>query len=466
MNDTPKRPEEDDAFYPPEDALSGEADFYAQTDPMADDVPYSDAPPLIDAFLPAEQDGFYPELPENDPLNDAQSLPTLFPEDPLAPQNDADNVPTHVERPERRKKTTSRRVLRVLLLLGKWLLGVVIALAILAAGGIIYLTATEYHPAYAETAKLGSVGVTRKAEQSSYRILSFNTGYGGLDESADFFMDGGRGVNPESQKQVERNMDGIRSILEDANADFLFLQEVDTDSARSFGINQWLQYEKWLGNYESRFALNYSCSYVPYPISLTERIGRVQSGVATYSRFDIRSATRYSLPCPFSWPTRVANLKRCMLVTRIALDGKEQELVLVNVHLEAYDDGEGRQEQFEQVMALLEEEYAKGNYVICGGDFNQLLPGTDSIFPIKSTTGWIPGELGKLPDDWQYAYDENVPTCRLLNQPYSRTSSETQYYVIDGFIVSPNITVNSAATLDNGFVFSDHNPVLLEITLE
>ena len=48
------------------------------------------------------------------------------------------------------------------------------------------------------------------------------------------------------------------------------------------------------------------------------------------------------LPCPFSWPTRIANLKRCLLVERIPIADSDKELVLVNLHLEAYDDGEGK----------------------------------------------------------------------------------------------------------------------------
>lgn len=195
-------------------------------------------------------------------------------------------------------------------------------------------------------------------------------------------------------------------------------------------------YEFDLEDYESRFALNYSCDYVPYPV--TEPIGRVHSGVATYSRYDITAATRYRLPCPFSWPVRIANLKRCLLVTRIPIDDSEQELVLVNLHLEAYDDGEGKEAQTAMLLQILQEEYVKGNYVIAGGDFNQSFP--DGHGPLSHCSGadWTPGTLGDLPAGWRYAWDSAAPTCRLLNQPYSAGSSGTQFYVIDGFILSPN----------------------------
>ncbi|MFR6426479.1 MAG: hypothetical protein ACLUNO_13905 [Oscillospiraceae bacterium] len=33
-----------------------------------------------------------------------------------------------------------------------------------------------------------------------------------------------------------------------------------------------------------------------------------------------------------------------------------------------------------------------------------------------------------------------MPTCRLDNQPYDAESEATQHYVIDGFILSPNVS--------------------------
>ena len=339
-----------------------------------------------------------------------------------------------------------------------------LAVAIVAAGGIGYLTVTEYRPAYAEDAQRGNVLREGKLTGGqTVRVLTLNTGYGGLDAGEDFFMDGGEGVRPSDAETVRQNMLGIEDLIRGADADFVMLQEVDTDSKRSYGYDQWRQYEFDLADYESRFALNYSCDYVPYPV--TEPIGRVHSGVATYSRYDITAATRYRLPCPFSWPVRIANLKRCLLVTRIPIDGSEQELVLVNLHLEAYDDGEGREAQTAMLLQLLQDEYAKGNYVIAGGDFNQSFPDGTDRYPIASGADWTPGTLGDLPAGWRYAWDSAAPTCRLLNQPYSAGSSGTQFYVIDGFILSPNVEPVSVRTQDAEFAVTDHNPVVLEARL-
>ena len=72
-----------------------------------------------------------------------------------------------------------------------------------------------------------------------------------------------------------------------------------------------------------------------------------------------------------------------------------------------------------------------------------------------------------LPEGFSFAYDLGTPSCRLLNQPYDPAdTANTQYYVIDGFFLSPNVRVESVETVDLGFENSDHNPVRLVVTLQ
>ncbi len=205
-------------------------------------------------------------------------------------------------------------------------------------------------------------------------LATFNIGYGGLGAESDFFMDGGSQVQPLSQALVEKNLAGITALLEEADADIYLLQEVDADAKRSYGIDQRAVLSQGKGM-DTAYALNYSCDFVPFP---WPPIGRVHSGLYTMSSVSLAEGTgasRYALPCPFSWPVRTANLKRCLLVARIPVAGTERELVVVNLHLEAYDDGAGKAAQTAMLMDLLQEEYAAGNYVIAGGGFQLQLPG-------------------------------------------------------------------------------------------
>ena len=119
-------------------------------------------------------------------------------------------------------------------------------------------------------------------------------------------------------------------------------------------------------------------------------------------------------------------------------------------------------------MSYLEEEYRKGNYVIAGGDFNQIFPGGLRAWPNTHSELWSPGILegDSLPEGFGYVYDLSVPSCRLLNQPYDPSDTEnTQYYSIDGFIISPNVDLSSVETVDLGFENSDHNPIRITVNL-
>ncbi len=248
-------------------------------------------------------------------------------------------------------------------------------------------------------------------------------------------------------------------------ADFTLLQEVDADSTRSGGLNQYMKLRETLAEQSDAFALNFRAKFVPYP---WPPIGRVSSGLQTLSCYAISEASRISLPCPFSWPMSMVNLKRCLLVTRIPVADSEKELVLVNLHLEAYDDGEGKLAQSKQLRDFVEQEYQKGNYVVAGGDWNQIFPDSEKAFPNTHRELWMPEYLDEkeLAEGWRYVWDDAVPSCRLLNQPYDPADQAgTQYYVIDGFLVSPNLKVEAVQTLDEGFACSDHNPVLLTLSI-
>ena len=62
--------------------------------------------------------------------------------------------------------------------------------------------------------------------------------------------------------------------------------------------------------------------------------------------------------------------------------------------------------------------------------------------------------------------DDTTPTCRSLYKTYVDADKSTfQYYMIDGFIVSNNITINSFETMNLGFKNTDHNPVKMSISL-
>lgn len=344
----------------------------------------------------------------------------------------------------------------------KVLLGLLL-LVVLAAGGLLgYLSLTEYRPDDIEPLE-----VVQAARKDNVRVgerldvLSFNTGYCGLGREQDFFMDGGSMVRPRSEEDMRANLNGILSELVRQNVDIYLLQKVDFDSWRSYYTNQADTYRHGL-SLNMACAYNFKCEFVPYP---WPPLGKVESGLVTFTGLNVTEATRESLPVPFSWPVSMANLKRCLLIERVPVEGTDRELVIINLHLEAYDDGEGKRAQTEQLMQILAAEYRNGNYVIAGGDFNQPFEGAAS-YPLLDESFWQPGRVyvSDLPNGFSFVYDDATPTCRLLNKPYDGERKNAQFYVIDGFIVSDNLKVNLIETVDLNFQYSDHNPVLLQVT--
>ena len=343
---------------------------------------------------------------------------------------------------------------------------ILLLVVVIAVGGLLgWLTATEFSPAPTESVEVGRPGEGGAVPAGEVlTVLNWNVGYAGLGRNEDFFMDGGKRSKPDKPDVVYAYLDGIMKTIREQAPDLVLLQEVDADSGRTYEIDERPYLETDMDN--TAFAMNYSCPFVPVP---WPPIGKVNSGLFTMTRdLKIESAERISLPCPFSWPLRIANLKRCLLVSYLPLEGTDKQLVLVNLHLEAYDDGEGKIAQTKVLNDFIQAEYAKGNYVIAGGDFNQIFPGGLEKYPNEHPDLWLPGELtqDQLPEGWSYAFSLDVPSCRLLNQPYNPAdTANTQHYVIDGFILSPNVELETVENLDLGFENSDHNPVRISVKL-
>lgn len=347
----------------------------------------------------------------------------------------------------------------------KALLVIVIVLLVLVGGLLTWLTIVEYKPGDTESVQVETVGgqAVSLSAGDSVKLVAWNIGYGALGDNADFFMDGGKMVYTGDEARVRANMDAMVGEIKAQDPDILLLQEIDLDSSRSRHIDETYYFDV-LGYNNMAFANNFKVEFFPIPIP---PYGHIDSGIATYSSYTTTSATRVQLPCPFTWPIRTFNLKRCLLITRIPVEGGK-ELVIVNLHLEAYDDGEGKAAQAQVLMDILNEETAKGNYVIAGGDFNQTFSNIENKFPVFPEQ-WQAADMDVSPyeSDWQFLMSPETASSRSLYTPLAGNDPDSlQYYIIDGFIVSNNIRVDSYEILDLGFVSSDHNPQVLNITLE
>ena len=346
-------------------------------------------------------------------------------------------------------------------------IGSVFGLLIAFVGGVlVFASATTLKVKDKEQMEIRG-NVTAKVDNTNeLHLLTWNTGYGALDERQDCYWDGGKGVYGESKEVVQENIDALKSKIKELDPDIFFLQELDVDSKRSYNINELTSFKEVFteDKYDESFAENFKAGLVPLP--LYQMTGKVDAGIATFSKFDINNSERIQLPIPFSWPMNLFNLKRCLLVNRMAISGSDKELVTINLHLEAYDDGEGKAQQLKMLMDIMEEEYKKGNYVIAGGDFNQTFSNINYQKYPKIDEWVCPVIDTSVYSDFTFKMDDVHPTCRSLTRVYKNADKNNfQYYMIDGFIVSNNITINSLETIDLDFKNSDHNPIGMKISL-
>ena len=90
-------------------------------------------------------------------------------------------------------------------------LGILVLVVVLAATGLIgYLTATEFNPDPVETVEVTAAAKNRSVKVGEMlKIVTFNTGYAGLDRTQDFFMDGGTESRAWSKERLNRNLNSI-----------------------------------------------------------------------------------------------------------------------------------------------------------------------------------------------------------------------------------------------------------------
>ena len=354
----------------------------------------------------------------------------------------------------------------------KALLCIVLVIIILAAGLLGYFTITEYAPDDEVVLNIygkdSFEGGSKLKAGYAFNIMSWNIGFGAFGDNAENYFYGGTSVFSSDEERINSNLANIISQIKYQHPNIVLLQEVDTNSDRTYNLDEAKRIASNLDGKLYTFAKDHNVPFIPYP---WPPLGRVESGLLTLSDYKISEATRGQLPIPHGWPMRIFRMKHCIAVHRIPVENSDKELVLVNVHLESYLDDAGMEEQARILDSIMESEIANGNYVIVGGDFNMTFPDVDiSKYPIVDANNWVSNVMteGTFDASWQLLMDDSVPSCRYLNKVYAGANHEPdqfQYYVIDGFIVSSNIEVVKCETKDLGFVYSDHNPVFMRVKL-
>lgn len=302
-------------------------------------------------------------------------------------------------------------------------------------------------------------------EGEEYLIMTYNIGFGAYRRDYSFFMDGGKSSWAKDCDSVLASVSAMGSMVSNVDPDFVMLQEVDRDGTRSYHVDE-LEILNWfIEGYYYDYAQNYDSPFLFFPP--WQPHGANKAGLVTYSRGEITEAIRRSFPISQSM-SKFVDLDRCYSISRIPVQNGKF-LCLYHVHLSAYgSNDEIREGQLSMLFADMAADYQKGNYVICGGDYNHnMKEGT-----VENVPEWaypfpredIPDGFGMAVDFAQSPEDIAHDSCRSADEPY--TEGETFTITLDGFIVSDNVAVNKYWHMDCGYEYSDHDPVLMRFVLK
>ena len=207
----------------------------------------------------------------------------------------------------------------------------------------------------------------------SLQVVSWNIKFGG--GRIDFFFDcfGDRSLMEE--EEVLANMAGIAAKIREINPDVIFLQEADVDAKRSAYVDQ-VQYilDHTDLNY-GVYASQWKADYVP-----SDGIGRVNTGNAILSKYELSDAERIALPLIDSQSGLVQYfyLRRNLLKAKM-YDAQGKEIALLGTHTSAYATDGTKGKQLDVIKAEIDVLAEKSTPFLLGGDFNSLPPGTQKL---------------------------------------------------------------------------------------
>ncbi len=345
-------------------------------------------------------------------------------------------------------------------------LSLVGALLLTVVSYLLYVVCSYYRVEDKLELSVSGDAEEKAAVGQTLTLVTYNIGFGAYSDDYSFFMDGGVYSRAYSEDAVMSNTNGSVDAVMTAAPDFVLFQEVDVNGDRSYHVDQTELIANAFGGYDRVFAQNYDSPYFLYPFN--QPIGANRSGMMTFSRYNIESAERRSLPIEESL-YKYLDLDRAYSVSIVPTENG-RSLVVYNVHLSAYtSDGTISDEQLKMLSADMQAQYEKGNYVIAAGDFNKDLLGDSSEYFERGGDGeftWAkPLDTSLLPEGFTCHSGTNAPTCRNADSAY-RADGTDFVLSVDGVIVSPNIELVTCETIDNQFKHSDHNPVKAEFVLK
>lgn len=323
---------------------------------------------------------------------------------------------------------------------------------LLLSGGLFLWASAPVQPTATE--RLVTYPAPPAAPKDTLTVMTWNIGYlSGMTNNL---------PTERTEAFVHGNLEAAVQLLDAVKPDVVALQEIDFAAVRSFDVNQADALARRGGFAASAEAVNWDERYVPFPYGWPQdHFGRVRSGQAVLSRYPLVRQERVVLerpPNPFWYDAFY--LDRLAQVVEIDLGG--QPLVVINVHLEAWD-APTRNRQAERVRQLYMQ-YAAQAPVLVVGDFNSLLP--------QDTTALTADDRAWLAGDRAAGVLQQTPGLAeaFARHPQKTTGTypaDSPRYHIDHIFYNPDrLQVLDAWIADRPEHPSDHRAVVTRLVLQ
>lgn len=298
------------------------------------------------------------------------------------------------------------------------IIGIVLSIPLIALVLFYFWASSGSYPQekYAEVISEDS---DREQNNDTFAVISYNIGYlSGLTNNT---------AEPRELGFFENNLNKVIEALKPLEIDAIALQEIDINSQRSFKINQVEELAKRLGIQNRAIAVNWDKNYVPFPyFPFSAHFGRLLSGQAILSRYPIQEHERIVLEKvadnPFYY--NAFYIDRLAQVVRIKI--REETVILINVHFEAFDKSTRRkQTKFIQQLLAKYQQYP----LLLMGDFNSPPPSPEHPDPTISLLLDLPDlapvvQSDRLLSDEAKTFPADDPIAKIDYIFYSRDRLE------------------------------------------
>lgn len=196
------------------------------------------------------------------------------------------------------------------------------------------------------------------------KVMTWNIKYGAC--RIDFWFDGWGDRVQMTTREVRANLDRIEALIREVDPDIFFANELEVNSRRS-------AYVDMLQDILDHTSLNYGAYFQAWNSRYiaSEGVGRIDMGVATFSKYPITFAERIRQPdqTDLDFLHKIFYLHTVVGRARIRIGARE--IAAYVAHVSAYDTDGTKQRQLKQLEEIVAEE--KLPFVL-GGDFNELPP--------------------------------------------------------------------------------------------